>query len=149
MILVALQKFKATSLLIMLLLFVKEHQLVQFPCKNERKENGLINVVFGNSFQFCCDSDKKFHSCLIERKSPSPHRRKDRCKFHFNQPIKKFGEKIPEPKQLEVYYGECSLYFSLDVIGTKIQVMEKYNQNICHLKITHMDFKGKFNCVNK
>ena len=105
--------------------------LFQMTCKNI---DTPINIVSGDSHQFYCSSNKKFESCKIERKTDRQTRF---CVFKFDRGWVSPGQ-TPKPKELKRVGWDCLL----DVDTLRIKVLEKTNQNVCHLQVDNFSSNG-------
>ena len=106
-----------------------------FPmsCKNA---NASSNVVPGDPLEFHCTSEKKYHSCVIEREMNGGM---SHCNFTFYQPLQ-FGAEYSNPrKELKRVGWDCKL----DTNPYRIQVLEKNNEMVCRLRINIAKLSGK------
>ena len=106
-----------------------------FPMECENS-NSPKDVVKGVSIDFRCTSTRKFHSCILERTGADM--KSVHCNFTFYTPSSFFGS--PGQKQLQKVGWDCDLD---KVISHRIQIMNKYNEKRCHIKIDSSDVIGK------
>ena len=100
-------------------------------CENSNKE---INVMEGNSFEFKCTSTESFHACTVTRKKNG---NSQKCQFEFYQPL--LGSPgITTPAELQRAGHDCAL----DEKPYRMKILEKNNENLCHLEIGPVDFSG-------
>ena len=103
-------------------------------CKNTNK---AINVEEGNSFEFECSSTKKFHACTITRKKNGNSKK---CRFEFYTPLLGANQANTIPPELQRAGHDCAL----DEKPYRMKILERNNENLCHLKIDAVDFSGKY-----
>ena len=96
-----------------------------------------IEFTIGKSHEFYCLSNVKYNSCILKRNVSG---KTNSCKFQFHRPLH-FGEGTPPPKQLQrsYWHNDCSL----DMTATRITVLEKFNENVCHLQVNNLSTSGK------
>ena len=103
-------------------------------CENANEQ---INVVEGNSFEVKCSSIKRFHSCTVTRKKNGKSKK---CRFEFYKPLLGFNQGNSIPPELQRAGHDCAL----DAKPYRMKILEKNNENLCHLKIDAVDFSGKY-----
>ena len=111
------------------------HKLLEAKifCENSNKE---INVMEGNSFEFKCSSTETFHACTVTRKKNGNFQK---CRFEFYQPL--LGSPgITTPAELQRAGHDCAL----DEKPYRIRILDKNNENLCHLKIDAVGFSGRY-----
>ena len=103
-------------------------------CENANEQ---INVVEGNSFEVKCSSIKRFHSCTVTRKKNGKSKK---CRFEFYKPLLGFNQGNSIPPELQRAGHDCAL----DAKPYRMKIVEKNNENLCHLKIDAVDFSGRY-----